>query len=111
MTDIQKGEYVLATKYNDGDPGDNWAVGFYLGSFEHFGQTRHMIGDKDGNSFRHNGFRRVGKIDQDFGEWLLSVSKELERSPPGTVNLWAMQEGTNRVIDDSKKPEINGLVG
>jgi len=27
--EMKHGDYVLATKYRDGDPQDHWAVGFY----------------------------------------------------------------------------------
>ena len=107
---VPVGAYVLATKYDDGDPGDHWAVGFYLGRFDHFGQTRHLVGDKDGKSFRANGFRRVGVIERDFGEWLLRGADFLESSPPGSVNLWRMQEGTTRAMEklDAKVGDQNG---
>lgn len=84
------GDYVLATKYADGDPGDAWGVGYYAGSLDHFGETRHLIIDNDGKQIRRGGFRRVGHITAEYGNWLLSVSEQLESSPPGTVNLWGM---------------------
>lgn len=99
QTTPEKGDYVLATKYSDGDPGDPWAVGYYLGNFDHYGQTRHLVGDENGKSFRANGYRCVGPVAADFGNWLLSVARELERSPPGSVNLWGMQEGTTRAME------------
>ena len=89
--DLTVGDYVLATKYQDGDPGDAWALGFYAGSEDHFGQERHYVIDNDGKSIRGNGYRRVAKIRKDVGAWLLNVAaKQLEQSPPGTVNLWTM---------------------
>lgn len=88
--DVQVGDYVLATKYADGDPGDAWGVGFYAGSFDHFGETRHLVIDNDGNQIRRGGFRRVGHITDEYGAWVLSIAKELEKSPPGSVNLWGM---------------------
>lgn len=83
---VAKGDYVLATKWDDGDPGDHWGVGFYDG--ERGG--RHYVVDGSGNQIRGNGFRRVGKITHAVGAWLLSVADSLERSPPGAVNLWGM---------------------
>jgi len=53
-----KGDYVLATKYSDGDPLDHWAVGFYDGTTEHM-RPRHHVIDGDGQRFRVNGFRRA----------------------------------------------------
>jgi hypothetical protein len=83
----ETGDYVLATKYSDGDPGDMWALGFYDGERD----GRHYVKDSAGQQIRANGFRRVARIRKDVGNWLLNVAaKELERSPPGTVNLWTM---------------------
>lgn len=85
------GDYVLATKYGDGDPGDAWALGFYAGARDHFGQARHYVTDNDGNNIRGNGYRRVAQIRKDVGAWLLNVAApHLEKCPPGTVNLWTM---------------------
>ena len=61
MSGVLVGDYVLATKYNDGDPCDHFCVGYYAGTFDHAGQKRHLVHDKDGKSFRANGFRRVAK--------------------------------------------------
>ena len=81
------GDYVLATKYNDGDPGDAWALGFYDGERD----GRHFVKDSDGKQIRIGGFRRVAPIRADVGHWLITVAApHLERSPPGTVNLWTM---------------------
>jgi hypothetical protein len=87
MDDIEKGAYVLATKYDDGDPGDAWAVGFYIG----WEGDRHLVGDEHGKSYRANGYRRVrAGLRLEVGKWLLECAEALERSPPGTVNLWDM---------------------
>lgn len=85
------GDYVLATKYDDGDPGDAWALGFYAGAMQNCTPPRHDVVGSDGKSIRGNGFRRVARIRKDVGLWLLTVaSKQLEQSPPGTVSLWTM---------------------
>ena len=49
---LKKGDYVLATKFSDGNPADNWCVGFYDRK-ETFGSTnhpdvRHFVVDGDG---------------------------------------------------------------
>jgi hypothetical protein len=81
------GDYVLATKYTDGDPGDAWALGFYDG----VRGGRHYVKDSQGRQIRGNGYRRVAAIRPDVGRWLMEVAApHLERCPPGTVNLWAM---------------------
>jgi hypothetical protein len=92
------GDYVLATKYSDGDPGDAWALGFYAGELD-MGITRHdikvapryIVNDSSGATIRGNGYRRVARVRKDVGAWLLNVAaKQLEQSPPGTVNIWTM---------------------
>jgi hypothetical protein len=86
---IPAGSYVLATKYQDGDPGDAWAVGLYRGPT---GDGRHLVENPDGTLiYGPNGFRRVrAGLRADVGRWLLANADALERSPPGTVNLWTM---------------------
>lgn len=94
---ISIGDYVLATKWSDGDPGDNWALGFYAGEND----GRHYVKDSDGQQLRGNGFRRVARIREDVGHWLLTVAaRQLEMSPPGTVNLWTMLTPSAFEIDE-----------
>lgn len=57
------GDYVLATKYSDGDLGDQWAVGVY--DCERDG--RHYVTDNAGKQHRRNGFRRIEVITHDEG--------------------------------------------
>lgn len=88
-------DYVLATKFHDGDPGDAWAVGYYAG----MEGSRHMVKDSAGKQMRLNGYWRVGKIRTDVGTWLLSdAAKPLENSPPGTVNLWTMLTDASKEV-------------
>ncbi len=65
------GDYVVATKYADGDPGDQFCIGFYARAFDHFGQTRHLVSDGKGGNFRHNGFRRVARVGHKRGAWMV----------------------------------------
>lgn len=92
------GDYVLATKYSDGDPGDPWALGFYAGELD-MGNgrcaiavaPRYLVNNSAGRGIRPNGFRRVARIRKDVGAWLLNVAaNQLEQCPAGTVNLWTM---------------------
>lgn len=89
---FKKGDYVLATKYPDGDPGDPWAIGFY----DEERNGRHFIVDYKGEQFRAGGYRRVGKITPEFAAWLLHASPVLEKSPPGTVDIWGMMTPRSR---------------
>lgn len=75
---ISIGDYVLATKYSDGYPGDHFAIGFYNGSYDHYGQTRHLVIDSTGKSFRANGFRRVEKIGIERGTWMVNHFAHIE---------------------------------
>lgn len=102
------GDYVLATKYSDGDPGDPWALGFYAGELNVGNDRetvkvapRYLVNDSAGHSIRPGGFRRVARIRKDVGHWLLTIAaKQLENSPPGTVNLWTMLTPRAFAIDD-----------
>ena len=90
---INIGDYVLATKYSDGDPGDPWALGFYDGSYSPGQglQELHLVKNSKGECIRPSGYSRVARVREDVGAWLLNVAaKQLEQSPAGTVNLWTM---------------------
>ena len=69
---FEPGDYVLATKYDDGDPGDQYATGFYVGSFANGSSIRHLVADSDGGLYRYNGFRRIEKIKPDEGNWMVA---------------------------------------
>ena len=110
------GDYVLATKYSDGDPGDAWALGFYAGELD-MGITRHdikvapryLVNDSSGATIRENGYRRVARVRKDVGAWLLNVAaKQLEQSPPGTVNIWTML--TDAAFDLSSEQQAEPVV-
>jgi hypothetical protein len=73
---FRSGAYVLATKYCDGDPGDHWAIGFYVGSF----RDRHLVCDALGGLFRYNGFRRMQRISAKRGEWMLRHVSDIEKT-------------------------------
>jgi len=76
------GDYVLATKYGDGDPQDHWCVGFYAGLTNpgKYDPPRYDVVDGEGNNFRGNGFRRIKKITPERGAWMLKHAKDIELS-------------------------------
>ena len=78
---MDKSEYVLATKYNDGDSRDQWCVGFY----DREENGRHYVVDINGKQFRANGFRRIAKISRKRGKFILHNIKEIEM---GSKSLW-----------------------
>jgi hypothetical protein len=85
---MNEGDYVLASKYDDGDPGDHYCVGFYAGVYDHHGQTRHLVNDADGKPFRANGFRRCEPVTKEEGEAMIASFADLKplevkENPPG----------------------------
>lgn len=93
---MMKGDYVLATKYSDGDPQDHWAVGFY----DRKEGNRHYIVDNYGKQMRMNGFRRVMKITLECGAAMLTNAQLIEQSER-SVWGWKQQLAT-RKIDEQK---------
>lgn len=79
---LLKGDYVLATKWSDGDPQDHWCVGFYSHMLR---DDRYIIVDDRGVPFRANGFRRVERITVERGKWLLDNAKDIEL---GDKSVW-----------------------
>lgn len=86
---MKKGTYVLATKYDDGDPLDNWAIGFFDRYLEKSTGRRYMVIDDKGEQFRGNGFRRAQKITAQQGRYLLDRVSEIEQS---NISVWEWLE-------------------
>jgi hypothetical protein len=76
---LNKGDYVLATKYRDGDPADHFCIGYHDRTFDHFGHDFHLVVDADGNQFRYNGFRRIALISSRRGSWMVRHFAHIER--------------------------------
>jgi hypothetical protein len=77
------GAYVLATKYDDGDPCDHFFVGFVAG---HTWHGRYLIADNNGRSQRPSGFRRAERITPDEGAALVAMMPDIgDRDGP---SLW-----------------------
>jgi hypothetical protein len=66
---LREGDYVLATKFADGDPCDHFCVGF----FTHSVDDRIFVNDGKGVSFRANGFRRAEVISREEGDAILAA--------------------------------------
>jgi hypothetical protein len=64
------GDYVLATKWSDGDPCDHFCIGFVSGITEH---GRFLVVDNEGINQRGNGFRRAESIDPEEGRQLVDL--------------------------------------
>lgn len=81
MKPIRKGDYVLASKWHDGDSKDPWVVGFYRETVAHpIMDDRFIVVDSNGKSFRPSGFRRMKRITPARGTWLLANAEEIEAS-------------------------------
>ena len=78
MAKLNKGDLVLATKWNDGDPCDHFVVGYWESLARN---GRHHVVDTQGRSFRANGFRRVEKISEYEAELLLEIMVEIANKP------------------------------
>lgn len=82
VANLNQGDYILATKYKDGDPCDHFYVGFFNGYSDHE-PKRFMVVDNEGNNQRGNGFRRAEKITSEEGRKLIELMPEIgDRSGP-----------------------------
>lgn len=79
MNKLNKGDYVLATKWRDGDPADSWGIGFYDG-MRGGNIVRHYVLDADGQQLRTNGFRRVERISQSEGDLIFALYKACQKN-------------------------------
>ncbi len=89
-TPPKKGDYVLASKYDDGHLGDHWHIGWFVGMTNH-DEPRYKVTDNDGDLARGNGFRRAERITPFVGMELIRLAKE-ERweSTRPTDSVWGM---------------------
>lgn len=71
---LKVGDYVLATKYRDGDPQDHFCVGYYAEALPPIDPllSCYLVVDESGMPFRASGFRRVQRISRRRGAWLIS---------------------------------------
>src|SRR5262245_4247591 len=83
--ELKQGDYVLATKWGDGDPQDHWCIGFYSETLNSYGQNRFIVVDENGRPFRANGFRRAKRISKQRGRWILARKEQIEQS---SRSLW-----------------------
>jgi hypothetical protein len=94
MQPLQKGDYVLATKYRDGDPFDGWALGFFDGMLR---EDRFLVVNSEGRQYRANGFRRCERVSLELGDWIFKhriTIEALTRIAP--INMWRFRRATAR---------------
>lgn len=90
-SELKKGDYVLASKYDDGHLGDHWHVGWFVGMTDH-DEPRYEVADNDGGLVRGNGFRRAERITPFVGMELIRLANEeqWERLCPHR-SVWLMK--------------------
>lgn len=85
------GDYVLATKYYDGDPCDHFCVGFFrcmLVDCQGRTTDRYLVADSDGHLFRANGFRRCERIQRNTGDILVAAFPYIGDKPGRSLWYW-----------------------
>ena len=102
MIELKKGDYVLATKYTDGDPNDHFCVGYFDRMLELPLGNRYLIIGNDGSQFRHNGFRRAEKITTEEGNWIVDNMKMIEQCTHRSVWSW-IEDMRNNKVERSKQ--------
>lgn len=98
---MKVGDYVLGTKFTDGDPKDSWAVGFYGSPTGHKPERHHVL-DENGQPERANGFRRVEAISREAGAFLIENKEVIEKS--GSP-VWAHATGFEADREAALRPE------
>ena len=104
MSRISDGEYVLATKYTDGDPGDHWAVGFLRRRMTEYNPLHFDIVDNNGIPFRGNGFRRIQRVTQRVGKCIVDNTDEIEGSPH---SLWWWKAHYQALLENMGDTDAN----
>jgi len=80
----KEGDYVLATRWPSGDVDDAWAIGVYNGSTESscplFPVVHHVLYRHPEGDVREGTFRRVKKISDERGEFLVRNKDQIQQS-------------------------------
>ena len=84
--ELNDGDYVLATKYADGDPCDPYCVGIFRGMLC---GDRYLVEDNDGQLFRAGGFRRCERIDDRTGAAICNASHIISDKKGPSLWYWA----------------------
>jgi hypothetical protein len=90
---VEVGDYVLATKYSDGDPRDHFCVGF----LSRIDGDRCIVVDGYGIVVRPNGFRRAERITREEGDKLVAMFLEIADRPG--PSLWEHLRRMREIID------------
>jgi signal peptidase I len=88
---LHRGDYVLATKYSDGDPRDHFCVGFFRGMLVDWDgrvTDRYLVEDISGRLFRESGFRRCERIQRRTGDILVAAFPLIGNRPGRSLWYW-----------------------
>ena len=103
---IKRGDYVLATKFHDGDPCDPFVVGFFTEMY----RDRFIVVDGEGKSFRAVGFRRCEKISTRVGNALVAAMPLIGDVVGPSVWYWRYHPGAlDRIRTMGTKGEENAV--
>lgn len=94
--EMKNGDYVLATKYSDGDPKDPFAIGFFDGMLG----DRYLVVDNNDKQFRASGFRRIDKISKYVGEILIRNIGLIEN---GDASVWFWRRNIKSLLELENK--------
>lgn len=86
---LKKGDYVLATKYSDGDPCDHFSIGFFRCKLD----DRYLVEDDKGQLFRASGFRRCERISRRVGDALVAAIPLIGDIPGKSLWWWRRHIG------------------
>jgi hypothetical protein len=95
---LKEGDYVLATKFADGDPCDQFCVGFVTRINDIDGRV--FVVNGDGVSFRANGFRRAEVISPEEGAAIVAAMPQFCDKPG--PSLWKRLQGIRAAKDGEK---------
>lgn len=91
MRKLVIGDYVLATKYTDGDPMDHFCVGFFSGMLvDRTGipTERYLVANGRGVTLRASGFRRCERIQKKTGKILVDAFPFIGDRPGRSIWYW-----------------------
>lgn len=91
MRSLKRGDYVLATKYSDGGPCDQFCIGFFREMLVDCAGNltdHYLVEDKNGVLFRGSGFRRCEKIPAKIGNVMVKALSIIGDKPGRSLWYW-----------------------
>jgi len=95
---LKPGDYVLATKFADGDPCDHFCVGFFRSKA--FGD-RFLVEDADGVLFRASGFRRCERISATIGDAIVDAMPLISDGVSASLWYWRYHPEALKNLSDA----------